>query len=271
MNAKATFPWTAWRDVSLPVVGMLHVPPLPGSPRGQSRMVEIRDHVLHDVDALLGGGIHGLMIENFGDTPFFPQSVPAATVAQLTWLLSEVKRVATIPCGVNVLRNDGISAIAVAAAGGAEFVRINVLSGARLTDQGLIQGQAHEVLRERARLMAESIQIWADVDVKHSAPLAPRRLADEVADLVHRAHADAVIVTGRSTGSAADVSQVAEVVEFAEGTPVVVGSGVNVDTIASLRGKASAVIVGSSLKRDGKAENPVDSSQVKALIAALES
>ena len=265
------FPWSSWRGVALPVVGMLHVPPLPGSPRSELALGEIRDRVLRDAEALLVGGVHGLMIENFGDTPFFPCAGPRSTVAQLTSLLGEVKRLTEVPCGVNVLRNDGVAAIAVAAAAGGNFVRINVLSSARLTDQGIVQGQAHEVLRERRRLQASDVQIWADVDVKHSAPLAVRPLADEVADLVQRAHADAVIVTGRGTGAATDLKDLEQVIAAAKGHPVVVGSGVSPDTIAALRGKAAAVIVGSSLKEAGRAENPVDPQRVKALLAALHS
>ena len=263
-------PLSVWKNLPLPVIGMIHLPPLPGSPRNELALPVIRDVTLRDAEVLLSGGVPGLMIENFADTPFFPDHVPAATVANMTWLLAEIKRVAgAIPCGVNVLRNDAISALAVAAAAGGAFIRVNVLSGARVTDQGIIQGNAHELLRERRRLQAEHIQIWADVDVKHSAPLAPRPIADEVADLVHRAHADAVIVTGRSTGAAIELQDLEKVKSAAEGCPVIVGSGVNAKTIGSLRGIASAAIVGSALKVDGRATNPVDPRRVAELMQAL--
>lgn len=263
-------PLSVWNNVPLAVIGMIHLPPLPGSPRSSSPLVGVRDFALRDAETLLRGGVHGLMIENFGDTPFYPTRVPAATIAQMTWLLAEIKRIAgKVPCGVNVLRNDAISAIAVAAAASGEFIRVNVLSGARVTDQGIIAGNAHELLRERKRLSAEAIQIWADVDVKHSAPLAPQPLADEVADLVHRAHADAVIVTGRSTGAAASPEDLETVSAAADGKPVIVGSGVNAATIASFRGSASAVIVGSALKREGKATNEVDPRRVAELLQAI--
>ena len=194
-------PLSVWNKIPLPIIGMLHLQPLPGAPRNSQSLPAIRDLALRDAEALVAGGVHGLMIENFGDTPFESGSVPPATIAQMTWLLAEIKRFAAIPCGVNVLRNDGVAALAVATAAGGQFIRVNVLTGARVTDQGIIQGRAHDLLRERKRLNAEAVQIWADVDVKHSAPLAPRPIADEVGDLVHRAHADAVIVTGRRTGA----------------------------------------------------------------------
>jgi uncharacterized protein len=259
----------AWNTAALPVIGMIHLLPLPGSPRHELSLAAIRDHALRDAEGLLAGGVQGLMIENFGDTPFFPGPVPAATIAQLTWLLSEIKRLAPIPCGVNVLRNDGVAALAVAAAAGGEFIRVNVLSGARVTDQGIIQGIAHKLLRERARLNAESIQIWADVDVKHSSPLAQRPLSDEVADLVHRGHADAVIVTGRSTGSAVAGSELEQTIAAADGTPVIVGSGVTAETIRNFRRRAAAVIVGSALKFEGKASNAVDPNRVLELMRSV--
>lgn len=263
-------PLEAWKQITLPIVGMVHLLPLPGSPQHELSLAEIRDRALRDAHALVQGGVHGLMIENFGDTPFYPTAAPPATIAQMTWLLGEIKRaVGDVPCGVNVLRNDDIAALAVAAAAGGEFIRVNILSGARVTDQGIIQGNAHELLRERKRLQAEAIQIWADVDVKHSAPLAPRPLADEVADLVHRAHADAVIVTGRSTGAATEITDLEAVKAAAEGKPVIVGSGVTAATIASLRGIASAAIVGSALKEDGRATNAVDPRRVADLMKAI--
>jgi membrane complex biogenesis BtpA family protein len=167
-------PSTLWPAASLPVIGMLHLAALPGSPRNSLPLTAIRDQALRDTEALVSGGVHGLMLENFGDTPFLPGPVAAATIAQMTWLLGEIKRSFSVPCGVNVLRNDGVAALAVAAAGGGEFIRVNVLTGARVTDQGIIQGIAHDLLRERRRLQADGIQIWADVNVKHSAPLASR-------------------------------------------------------------------------------------------------
>src|SRR5947199_7450596 len=120
------------------------------------------------------------MIETFGDVPFYPGQVPACVVAPMTAFAAEVRRAAPqLPLGINVLRNDGQSALAIAHAIGASFIRVNVLCGARVTDQGLIQGIAHDLLRDRALLGATDVKIFADVDVKHSAALAQRPLADE--------------------------------------------------------------------------------------------
>jgi len=257
-----------WNEVIRPVIGMLHAPPLPGSPGFQGDFKSVRETVLRDAEALVAGGVDGLMLENYGDTPFYPGRVPAVTVAALAALATELRTQSDIPLGINVLRNDGVSAIGIAAACGASFVRINVLCGARVADQGLIQGIAHDVLRERVHLRATSIKIWADVDVKHSAALAIRPLADEVHDLIERGHADAVIVSGVATGKPTDLQTLREVKAAAEATPVIVGSGVSVDQIPQLASSANAFIVGTSLKREGNASQPVEMARVKQLVAA---
>ncbi len=259
-----------WSSVRLPVIGMLHLPPLPGSSRWGGDWEAVRQFVLHDATALCAGGVNGLMIENFGDTPFYPDRVPAITVAAMTALASEVRRATDVPLGINMLRNDGRSALAVAVASGAAFIRVNVLCGARVTDQGLLQGIAHDLLRERANLKAEAIRILADVDVKHSAPLAARPLEVEVSDVIQRGHADAIIVSGAATGSATEMHTLQAATRAASQTPVFIGSGVSVETIPELIAHgASGLIVGTSLKFDGRISNPVDPARVRALVEAV--
>ncbi|CAN5392232.1 BtpA/SgcQ family protein [soil metagenome] len=247
---------------------MLHLLPLPGSPLFAGDSDRIREVLLRDADALAEGGVDGLMIENFGDVPFFPGRAPAHVVAQITAFAGAVRhRVPNIPLGINVLRNDGQSALAIAHAVGASYIRVNVLCGARVTDQGVIQGIAHDLLRERAVLdPARSIKIFADVDVKHSAPLARRELADEVDDTLERALADALIVSGAGTGKATDPAHVATVKQSAASAPVFIGSGVSTQTVESYLPHCDGVIVGTALKRDGVAANEVDVARVRELV-----
>jgi membrane complex biogenesis BtpA family protein len=231
------------------------------------------DGLLHDAAALAEGGVHGLMIENFGDVPFYPGRVPAYVVANMTVLAGEVKRrFPKLPLGINVLRNDGLSAIAVAHACGAEFIRVNVLCGARVADQGLLQGIAHDLLRERSLLgiTAGDVKILADVDVKHSAPLAARDIADEVDDTVKRGLADGVIVSGAGTGKKTDPEKVRAVKACAGAdVPVFVGSGITAETIGKHAPFADGFIVGTAFKRDGDPTNPVEVDRVRKLVAAL--
>src|SRR5687768_5408107 len=198
-----------WPGVKRPVIGMLHAPPLPGAPRYGGDLAAIRQRVLADAAALAEGGVHGLMIENFGDTPFYPGRVPGHVIAHMTALAAEVRRaVPQLPLGINVLRNDGLSAMSVAHAVGAAYIRVNVLCGARLADQGFLHGIAHDLLRLRRELDAAQIKIFADVDVKHSAAIAERPLVDEVDDTIERGLADALVVSGAGTGKATDPEKV---------------------------------------------------------------
>lgn len=259
-----------WRRPRKIVLGMIHLAPLPGSPRFAGDVKAVREAALRDAATLREGGIDGLMIENFGDVPFYPVRVPSYVIAHMTAIAAEIQARVGLPLGINVLRNDGLSALAIAHACGAEFIRVNVLSGARVADQGLLQGIAHDLLRERALLGASTVKVLADVDVKHSAPLASRELADEVDDTVKRGLADGVIVSGAGTGKKTDPDKVRRVKSFAGGVPVFVGSGVTADTIASFTGAADGFIVGTAFKRDGDPTNPVEVDRVKAIMRAID-
>jgi len=255
---------------SKPVIGMLHVPALPGSPQNHLSFDAIVDWVLNDAAALAEGGVHGLILENFGDVPFYARRVPAHTVAFMTAIGSEVRRGFSLPLGINILRNDAESALAVAAAAGAEFIRVNIHAGARLTDQGLIEGVAHETLRYR-KLLGCDVKIFADVDSKHSVAVAPRPLADEVEETLGRGCADAVIVTGSATGKPTALDDLKSAKGAAGHAPVFAGSGVDVMNLAKVLGVADGVIVGTAFKKEGVIANPVDASRVRAFMEAASS
>ena len=225
---------------------------------------------LRDAEALTAGGVHGLMLENFGDVPFLPGPVPPHVVAHMTAVACEVRKRFDVPLGVNVLRNDGRAALAVAHAAGAQFIRVNVLCGARVADQGILHGIAHDLLRDRALLGAAGIRIFADIDVKHSAPLAARPLSDEVADTLHRGLADVLIVSGAGTGKSTDPEHVRDVKSAAgDQVPVFVGSGVTSEAVGQYLPHADGFIVGTAFKGGGDQSEPVDVARVKAVTDAL--
>src|SRR6185369_2483140 len=247
------------------IIGMLHVPALPASPKSELPFTDIVDWVLKDADALAAGGVDGLIIENFGDVPFYPRRVPAHTVAFLTAVAREVRRAFDLPLGINVLRNDAESAIAVATAASAQFIRVNIHIGARVTDQGLIEGTAHETLRYR-KLLGSDVKIFADIDVKHSAPVAPRPMHEEVEELVSRGGADAVIVTGTGTGKRTNLDDLKAAKSAAGAAPVFAGSGVDSQNVTEILKVADGVIAGTALKRDGITTNPVDIERVRTFM-----
>jgi len=259
-----------------PVVGMVHLPPLPGSPRydADPGREAIHEAARRDAERLDAGGVDALLVENFGDAPFHPESVPKHVVADLTALVGTVRAATDRPVGVNVLRNDGPGAVAVAAAAGAAFVRVNVHVGARVADQGVLEGRAHETMRLRERLDAD-VRVLADVGVKHSAPLGGAESRPPLlGDAVERGLADGVVVSGSETGRPTDDQTVQSAVSTRDergfDAPVFVGSGVTTDTVGDALSVADGVIVGSALEAGGTAGNPVSVERVERLVDAAD-
>jgi membrane complex biogenesis BtpA family protein len=252
-------------NTAKPVIGMLHVPALPGSPQNRLEFDAIIDWIMTDAEALAAGGADTFILENFGDIPFYPGRVPPHTVAFMTALGCEIRRRFKHPLGINILRNDAESALAIAAATEAEFVRVNIHTGARLTDQGLIEGTAHDTLRYR-KLLGCDVKILADVDVKHSAPVAVRDLSVDVEELVSRGCADAVIVTGSATGKQTALEDLKAAKRAAGNAPVFAGSGVDSTNVAAVLQIADGLIVGTAFKHDSVITNPVETERVRTFM-----
>ncbi len=252
------------------VVGVVHLPPLPGSARGGSApdLKDLIEGACRDAAAYAAGGADALIIENFGDVPFARDRVAPYVIAAMTLATAAVRTETGLPVGVNVLRNDVLGAVSVAAAAGATFVRANVYVGANVTDQGIIEGRAHEV-QALIRSLGARVAVWADVDVKHAAALAPRPMEELAEDAVERGLAQAVIVTGRATGQPVAEADLVAVSQAVPGTPVYVGSGVTLERLPALLRHASGVIVGTDAKVDGIVTNPVDSVRVHELVRAV--
>jgi membrane complex biogenesis BtpA family protein len=252
------------------VVGVVHLPALPGSPRGGSTrdLQAIEDRVRRDAAAYARAGVDALILENFGDVPFGAGRVDAHVVAIMTRLALAVHGETGLPHGINVLRNDVLSAVSIAAGSDGSFVRANVYVGAALTDQGIIQGQAEAVQALIRRLGAE-IDIWADVDVKHAVQLTPRPLADLASDAIERGLATAVIVSGRATGQPTSTADLTAVRAAVTGAPLYVGSGATAENAASLLQYADGLIVGTAAKVDGIVSNSVDIGRTGAIVAAV--
>ncbi len=257
-------------------VGMIHLPALPGSPAWAGDLPAVQRFALADAAALVEGGLTAVMIENYHDVPFYPGSVPAETVATMTSLIGRIRNeFPQLTVGVNVLRNDVESALAIAVATGAHFVRVNVHSGAAVTDQGPIVGRAWHTLRKRRELGADQpdsyVAILADVRVKHARPMVERPLAEEAQDLRLRGLADGVIVTGVATGSGTDPGEVLAVREALPDCPLLVGSGMTTATVGQFLPAADGCIIGSSLKElDVTGEQaPVSVARTKEFVSAF--
>jgi membrane complex biogenesis BtpA family protein len=256
--------------VEKPVIGMVHLWPLPGAPGYTGYgMQPILDHARQDAEQLLEGGVDGLIVENMWDLPYYVgASVHIEAVTAQAVAARKIRDMAGVPVGVNVIHNGWQAELAIAVAADLDFIRICILTGARLWDTGdLDRGCAADLLRKRKELGAERLKLFADVDKKHSVPFPGLDLETHI-EWTEFYRADALIVSGRMTGSAPSLDKVRRAKEAAT-RPVLMGSGTTAENIADFLQYADGAIVGSSLKVGGVAENPVDGERVRRYMAVV--
>lgn len=253
-----------------PIIGVVHLLPLPTSPRWGGNLKAVISRAEQEATALSAGGVDGIIVENFFDAPFAKDQVDPAVVSAMTLIVDRLKGMVTLPIGINVLRNDARSAIAIATCVGVDFIRVNVLTGVMATDQGVIEGRAYELMRYRRELGSE-VGILADVLVKHASPLGTTpNLTTAVQDTIQRGLADGIILSGFSTGNPPSKEDL-EIARTAAGdTTIFVGSGANWENIPDLLSAADGAIVASSLKRNGKIEETIDPIRVSQFVEAAQ-
>jgi uncharacterized protein len=255
-------------NTTQPMIGVVHLLPLPTSARWGGSLSAIVDRAEQEAVALVSGGVDGIVVENFFDAPFPKSRVDPAVVSAMTAIVTRLMELVSLPIGINVLRNDSLSAMAIASCTGASFIRVNVLSGVMATDQGLIEGCAHELLRYRRELGAD-VKILADVLVKHAQPLSSSDLTNAVHETIDRGLADAIILSGAVTGSPPSLEDLRLARAAAGNTPMFIGSGASLENINSLMQFADGAIVSSSLKRQGKIENSIDPIRVSQFVETI--
>lgn len=260
------------------LIGVIHLLPLPAGPGRSPGLGAVVDRARADAVALMEGGIRSAIVENLGDAPFWAGASDPHVVSMMTAVSMAVRAEVGpgLELGINVLRNDVRSALAIAAATGARFVRVNVHLGSAWTDQGLIEGQGGATLRYRRELGLEpsagsegadanGVLIAADVHVKHASPAGNQPIAEAAAELAHRGQADVLIVSGRHTGGLTDVDDVRRVRAAVPGRPIWVGSGVEPSGARAFAGLIDGAIVGTWLHRDGRLDQPLDVDRVRWL------
>lgn len=256
------------------IIGVVHLHAMPGDPGAAEGFEDVIAHALEDARRWKEAGASALIVENFGSAPF-PKGtrghrLPPHQVAAMTRAVERVQGVG-LPVGVNCLRNDARSALGIAAACDAAFIRINVHTGAYVTDQGLIEGEADETLRYRASLGASEVAILADVLVKHASPLAPLTMTRAVEETLKRGRADAVIVSGTGTGAPVDAEVLAEARAAAGDAVVLLGSGLTPQNASALAKLADGAFVGTYAKVDGVVNDAVDVERARAVVSAFSS
>ena len=252
-----------------PVIGMIHVGALPGTPAGGRGLRELEAQALREAKVYRDAGVHGVMLENMHDTPYLCGHVGPEVVAAMAVIARAVKDATRLPCGVQILAAANLEALAVALAAGLDFIRAEGFAFAHVADEGIIESSAAELLRYRRAIGAEHVQVWADVKKKHSAhAITADVTVGETAHAVEFMRGDAVIVTGAVTGDAPKPEDVGDV-RRATRLPVYLGSGVTAANVGEFRGAADGFIVGSEFKVGGHWSGAVDAKRVKRFIAAL--
>jgi membrane complex biogenesis BtpA family protein len=251
-----------------PVIGMVHARPLPGAPGWGGSMDAVLERAVRDAEALAEGGVDGIFVENYGDAPFFADTVPAHTIAALTVVVLEVRRATKVPVGVNVLRNDAASALAIAAATSAQFIRVNVHTGMMQTDQGPITGRASETMRQRA-VLCPDVAVCADIMVKHAVPTVGMTYEQAASDTWDRGRADVLIVSGSGTGKATSPDAVIAVRNAVPEAKIWIGSGLAASNAAQLFDIADGAIVGTAFQEGGIAGERVERERVKKLMDTI--
>ncbi len=247
------------------IYGVVHLKSLPGSPSSRISLDEIIDHAQEDVNNLIFGGVDGIIIENFGDTPFVKDDISKRTLASFTSVVENLSIDRDIKVGINVLRNDGIASLSIAEATKSNFVRINVLNNTMFTDQGIIEGKSHEINQFKSTLN-NVIEIYADVFVKHAVPPPGSKIENHASELIERAGADKVIVTGDGTGHEINIDDLEKVRNIVPEGKLVIGSGVNSANVMAYQDLADILIVGTSFKFDNDVSKKVDINRVEELV-----
>ncbi|RLG40167.1 MAG: hypothetical protein DRO05_07015 [Thermoproteota archaeon] len=250
-----------------PVIGVVHLPPLPGSPLCRQSLEELVERALKDAETLEEGGIDGVLVENYGDKPF-RKKVGPETIATMSIIVEKVVKSLSIPVGVNILRSDCLAALAVASVTGARFIRCNVFTDTLVTDQGIIEPCAWELMSYR-RMLGSRVMIFADILCKHAKPLVELSPEESARNAAYRGMADAIILTGRETGLGPDPRYVERVRKAVPDVPLLIGSGFTPENAEILLKFSDGAIVGTYLKRGGVTEECVDLDRVRKLMSVV--
>lgn len=254
---------------SKPVIGMIHLGALPGTPATRATLPELTKQACREAEIYARAGVDGIMLENMHDTPYLRGAVGPEIVAAIAVIAAAVRRTVALPCGLQVLAAANREALAVAHAAGFQFIRAEGFAFAHVADEGLIQSSAAELLRFRRTIGAEAVQVWADVKKKHSSHAITADLSlGETAHAVEFLRGDAVIVTGAVTGDAPQPDDV-HAAKRATRLPVLLGSGITAANLATFYPVADGFIVGSEFKRNGRWSEPVEPRRVRRFVTEL--
>jgi len=233
------------------IVGMIHLKALPGTPNYQNNDAEILAAALQEAHLYKKAGIDALAIENMHDVPYIKNDVGHEISAMMTVIGHEIKKTTGLPCGIQILSSANRAAMSVAKAAQLDFIRAEGFVYGHVADEGYIDSCAGDLLRYRKQIDAESIAVFTDIKKKHSSHALTADVSlVETAKTAEYFLSDGLIITGTSTGSAANINEIQAVKEACD-IPVIVGSGVTLENLKTYLSVADVLIVGSYFKEDG--------------------
>ncbi len=250
------------------IIGMIHVPALPGTPENKLSSEEIIAKCICEAEIYKKYGLTTLMIENMHDIPY-TKNIGPEIITLMSIIGREIKKLG-LYCGIQILAAANKEAIATAKASGMDFIRAEGFVYAHVADEGYIESCAGDLLRYRKSISAENVLIFTDVKKKHSSHAITSDVS--IAETAHTAEfflSDGVIVTGVSTGTEADLEEVKQVKSTVH-IPVLIGSGISTENLKNYYNHSDIFIVGSYLKKNGYWKNELDEERIASLMDELE-
>ena len=249
-----------------PVIGMIHVRALPGTPANRLTLDQIIVAAVEEARIYRSAGLDGVALENMHDVPYLRGAVGPEIVAAMSMVAQVVKDEFRGVTGIQILAAANKEAVAVAHAAGLDWVRVEGFAFAHVADEGFINSCAAELLRYRKQIGADKVQVWTDIKKKHSSHAITADISlGETAHAAEFMRADAVIVTGPVTGRPPQPADI-EAARAGTSLPVILGSGMDAENIADFLPIADAFIVGSAFKRGGKWDAPLDRGRIRKLM-----
>lgn len=249
-----------------PIIGMIHLLPLPGSPNYQGDIESIEKRALDDLKALTEGGVDAFIIENFGDVPY-DNEISLEGYSVMLSIINKIQQHTSLPFGINIQFNSTEQEWAMAFATHAAFIRVESFVENRIGTHGISFTAAPKLMRQKKQYPSECM-IFSDVHVKHSYPMTEISLEDAIHE-AYSSGASAVIITGRATGKQPEIEDVRKIKELYPDIPVLIGSGINERNAAEYLSVSDGIIVGSSIKYGGDVNQSIDEIRVKHFMEAV--
>ncbi len=245
-----------------PIIGMIHVQALPGTPKYNQNNDSIITKALEEARVYKNAGIDAILIENMHDVPYQKNDVGHEISSAMSLIAYLIKQETALPIGIQILAGANKAALAAAKTAGIDFIRAEGFVFGHLADEGYIDSQAAKLLRYQKQINAMNIAIFTDIKKKHSSHALTADL--DIGEMAHASEfflSDGVIVTGKHTGSVADLNEIKKVKSNTK-LPVIIGSGVNLENLSTYLPVSDALIVGSYFKEKGYWENKLDSDRI---------